>query len=454
MRKLYPFLLLFLISCKKNESLLITYTFKDSAQSFFNQSIAVQSPEVNSVGDSRYFLPRRCAKSPSWDKALTVHSEGNSILVVPVEFSQPFYLASSFNKKNYDADDITRLLIFRDRSGNLDMRWISFFPDSVYSGRNFSGILFVENWDGSSSMKIKIGEDGRVALAKMDSTVHGQTQIDEAPNALIETCYTISGYTTSPANPGEIYYWSEPAGCSYTYDFSDETIATGMNLSSLKLVGSGLNILGAKMIIIPGGDNIIGNISDYLKCFTNIAGNGYSYNITVCVSQPVPGTRQTWGYTGSGSSATGNPVSVGHTFLILKESGPSGDIVRNVGFYPRDAVSPVSPSAPGELDNDQNHQYNISVTIPVTGSGFFNILNYLSGSTDFIYDLNTNNCTTFALQAMRMDGINLPATVGHWPDGSGYDPGDLGEDLRSMTLSAGMTRSTNGLAHPNLGTCF
>ena len=71
-----------------------------------------------------------------------------------------------------------------------------------------------------------------------------------------------------------------------------------------------------------------------------------------------------------------------------------------------------------------------------------------------MYNLNSNNCTTFALDAMDAGGVSIPSTVGTWAfNGQGLDPGDLGEDIRGMQLGSNMTRSTVGSGHPNVGTC-
>jgi hypothetical protein len=71
-----------------------------------------------------------------------------------------------------------------------------------------------------------------------------------------------------------------------------------------------------------------------------------------------------------------------------------------------------------------------------------------------MYDLNTNNCTSFAIHALQAGNINVPATVGSWADGGfGYDPGDLGEDIRTMALGSSMTRNTTYNDHPNKYNC-
>ena len=70
-----------------------------------------------------------------------------------------------------------------------------------------------------------------------------------------------------------------------------------------------------------------------------------------------------------------------------------------------------------------------------------------------MYNLNTNNCTTFAINALATGGIKIPATTGTWGlAGYGDDPGDLGEDLRTKNIP-GMTMESGDYAHTNFGVC-
>lgn len=199
------------------------------------------------------------------------------------------------------------------------------------------------------------------------------------------------------------------------------------------------------------GPNVIGNINDYLKCFTNLAGSNYTYKVTVCVDQPVSGSRTPWGFSSSG----GNPINVGHTFLILTETTPTGTTTRNVGFYPENSATPFSPNDQGQLNNNEDHGYDISLSVTMTNSQFFSILNFVSqgNNAGYYYNLNSNNCTTFSINALSSAGIHIPATQANWLNGGGYDPGDLGEDIRAMALPSNMTRNTTSTSHPNLGNC-
>ena len=109
------------------------------------------------------------------------------------------------------------------------------------------------------------------------------------------------------------------------------------------------------------------------------------------------------------------------------------------------------------MNDDDLHSYNISGSFSVNNAQFFNILNFVSqGNTPgYLYNLNTNNCTTFVINAMGQAGITLPRTIGTWYDGSGDDPGDLGEDIRKNNIT-GMTVNPNGgsgNSHLNAGQC-
>lgn len=61
--------------------------------------------------------------------------------------------------------------------------------------------------------------------------------------------------------------------------------------------------------------------------------------------------------------------------------------------------------------------------------------------------------TKFALHGVGAGGVDLPNTQGSWPGGSGDDPGDLGQDILSMSLPANASRNTVQSPHPNQGSC-
>lgn len=148
-------------------------------------------------------------------------------------------------------------------------------------------------------------------------------------------------------------------------------------------------------------------------------------------------------------------MDVGHTFLIFSETYGSTTITRNVGFYPTGMVNPAYRSSQGKLNNDEGHTYNISATFTVNNAQFFTMVAYSERGNvpGFMYNLNTENCTSYALHTLSQGGLFLPSTIGTWLNGMGNDPGDLGEDIRQMASLANMTKSTVENFHPNMGNC-
>jgi len=284
-----------------------------------------------------------------------------------------------------------------------------------------------------------------------------ETTSAKETEGIIGQCTTIYGYNYSSDDPSDTYSWSESGGCEYTF-LPEEPSGPAPSPKDLSTIFKRSPLLAPVLIIAPP-TNIIANIQEYVKCFSNYGGSDHSYQVMVCVDQPEPGTRNAWNLSSSGAAGSSfgtNPIDAGHVFLVLSENFSGYSIVRNVGFYPTTKVFPWSSSAQGQLNNDDGHGYNISLTVTVDNGQFFNILNYISqgNNAGYLYDLNTNNCTSFALHALQAGNVSLPATVGSWPDGGfGYDPGDLGEDIRKLPLSSNMTRNTTYNDHPNKYTC-
>ncbi|HLY68737.1 MAG TPA: hypothetical protein VKR53_03340 [Puia sp.] len=460
-----PFL--FFISCKKQESSTLREEGLTIAKAkHFFSGLAVPAETTEAVASAQRNARKQLAKIPLWNKAYTIKLAGIPSVMVPVQYASPLYLTGNFSgQKAWLADDITRLLVYTDRQNNYHANLLTYFPDSDYSaGGAFTGIIFVDDWSGDAITKYKIGKDhsvsqwdGNLPPLTPASAIGTDAVHDPDLTVIVSTCTTIYGYNYSADDPENGYAYTEDGGCVYNIISSDDGAGTGYGggsgLASAGTAGGGSSGFLSSTVIIASGNNIIGNIKDYDKCFTNTGGTGFTYSVTVCVDQPVPGTRETWGLTPSDASASANPIDVGHVFMVFTEKSPAGVVTRNIGLYPSGSVSPSSPSSGGQLNNDASHGYDISLTVSATSEQFFNMLNYVAQNATAPYNLNSNNCTSFTLHTLYAGDIYLPATVGTWPGGSGNDPGDLGEDIRSMTLSAGETRNTVSDSHPNLGTC-
>jgi hypothetical protein len=118
-------------------------------------------------------------------------------------------------------------------------------------------------------------------------------------------------------------------------------------------------------------------------------------------------------------------------------------------------VRPSSPSSAGEFSDDENHQYNISGSYTVNNAQFYDMLNFIISvnNSSYLYNLNSNNCSTFAINTFAQAGIDLPRTVGTWPGGSGNDPGDLGEDIKAGNIPNMSVNTAPSANHGNVGQC-
>jgi hypothetical protein len=439
-----------------------------AAREAFTRDIA-QIPEPATLPASRNER-KQSGKTPIWERAYTSDFCQGKAVLVPLNYDRKIWLKSNLdpNRLLY-IDNIARLLIYQGPNQEWQEEIISSFPDSNWLGADkpFSGIVTVEDWKpnflkeykyANGSVKKLIAPDN-LKQAQSTNAVNGLPPALTQPDLLLQVCYTIEEYNYSVDDPLNGVYTSKSLGCD-NYFFADIAGAGGVpsgNNYGAVAAGGGAGISPANNFILLGGNNIIANIKAYNECFTNIGGNNNSFQVTICVDQPNPGSRVPWNFGNvNNNSSSGNPVDVGHSFLIMRQATPNSTVTRNVGFYPKTRVIPTSPNDQGQLNDDEMHYYNISLTVNITNSQFFNILNFINQGNNmgFLYNLNSNNCTTFVLRALYAGGINIPSTAGIWPLGSGYDPGDLGEDIRTMTLSSNMSRNLSESSHPNQGSCL
>jgi hypothetical protein len=193
-------------------------------------------------------------------------------------------------------------------------------------------------------------------------------------------------------------------------------------------------------------------LNDFLACFTNEAGSTYS--VTLAVDQPKYGSRDPYRID---PNDLDNP-DVGHTYLIFEQKKADGGIIRkSIGFYPSVSVSPRNPATTGVvLFETGNHEIDASVTTTLTYANFNLLISNSISNKSTGYNLNSNNCTTWALNRLQSIGLTFPRTNGTWAwgMGRGLNPGDLGEDLRTMQLAAGQVKSVSTRPMPqNVGTC-
>jgi hypothetical protein len=471
-KNLIPYSLLFLslpfITCRKQQSgssPAAGQAFIKAATQYYTDAIAGQAPLP---GLDSTNLRLFTAKTPQWGNAYVISTSIGHAVVVPVAYAKNLHIRANISgRKLFDLNELAKLLLYQDNTRHWHAELVTAYPDSDYlkRGTSFSGLIFVESWTGKRLHQYQYNADGTVL--QMAGLVNPSSQPSHVqPSSSITsvtTCIDITGYNYEEDDPDDGVYWEESGGCSTQYVEYDADVslapltATDYGSIGASGVGNGASPATGTIIVSPP-TNPIADIATYFGCFTNSSAIDHTYTVTVCVLQPDPGTRSPWGFTSggsSGSSAASNVVNVGHTFLIMKENSAGTHITRNVGFYPETQVNPAFPTDQGQLDDNESTGYNISLTYTLTNSQFFAMLNYISlgNNSGYIYDLNSNNCTTFALHTLAAGGVTLTTQAGNWSGGTGDDPGDLGEDIRDMTVPANATRSTVGTVHPNQGSC-
>lgn len=191
------------------------------------------------------------------------------------------------------------------------------------------------------------------------------------------------------------------------------------------------------------------NLNEYLECFSN-APTTANFKLTIYADQPVSNQNDTWVNDGS----IFNPdINVGHTFIGLEMDDGGSVTSQTIGFYPSTGVNPVSPETVGAWVDDSGHHYDVSASINLNHSDFTTLIGNISNLGTPQYNLNSLNCTDAGIQICNSVGMDIPDTNGSWPGGSGSNPGNLGQDLRSLNSSNVTTNTTGGTAPSGDGPC-
>jgi hypothetical protein len=200
-----PALAVYLLACEKRTtvtqepSLSIT-----QAKAYFTDSVLWRSIPLT------YRAAQ--AKTVIWSDARMSTIGGRQAVVVPITYNQPMIVKANFAGDFYfHLNYLTQLVIYRDSALAMQARVLTYFPDSNYFKHpegNFTGIQFIEDWQGKTLGKYLYSKNAQIRAFKMST---------KETESVIATCYTISGYNYSPDDPDGGYYWSEDSGCDYEY---------------------------------------------------------------------------------------------------------------------------------------------------------------------------------------------------------------------------------------------
>ncbi len=165
------------------------------------------------------------------------------------------------------------------------------------------------------------------------------------------------------------------------------------------------------------------------------------YAILIQVKQPEHGKRRIF-------KGLGN---VGHTFITLIRYNSDNSLSGcSFGLYPKKnyplAGSPFFPVTPPLFRDDSKHDWDELVGKFISKRRFIAICNALIAYEARRYNLNSNNCTDFALAIGTLCGISFSDTHGSWPfGGNGDNPACLGQSILAGKFTDTDTQSKENL---------
>ncbi|HZY80361.1 MAG TPA: hypothetical protein VFE50_12615 [Cyclobacteriaceae bacterium] len=236
------------------------------------------------------------------------------------------------------------------------------------------------------------------------------------PEMVVQSHPATYSYLASDGPPADNSWLKGPDNLLYIYD-----------------AWSGAWEAGQDFYVGGDGRDVIGNKGDFFRCFRTAR----PANLTIYVDQPK-----------AGSNIPVSGTDVGHAWVGLSQTYNGVTVTRVFGFYPEGKSTPLFPEDPGVVVNDSRHEYDVSVTFEVSASQLIQIINFATNKTGE-YDLNTNNCVNFVVDACRSAGIKVPANESDWLGGGGLSPGQFGEDMRKYNAPGKLTkRDTDGGTAP------
>lgn len=179
----------------------------------------------------------------------------------------------------------------------------------------------------------------------------------------------------------------------------------------------------------------------FLNCLNNVGAS----ELTIYIDQPNSQSRKAYDIV--------HPTNVGHAFVALKQIINGQEFTRVWGFYPNSFVTPLNPNSPGVFVDNEAHFYDISLTTSINAAQTYAIISDAMNNSGGTYNLNTNNCTDYAIHVMELAGIFINPHSGTWPGGGGFNPGDLGEDIRELNNPNYRIDRSGGIANFNNGSC-
>jgi hypothetical protein len=200
--------------------------------------------------------------------------------------------------------------------------------------------------------------------------------------------------------------------------------------------------------VLVGPDVTITNMTQYLSIFNT----SLPAEITISADQPVEGSHQPFDPFLPTSKA-------GHAIITIRQ----GTKIRSLGFYPGSTGASILPnrltpdptdfiSVPSSFGNDENHSFDVSLSMPITANQLLNTINNIKVAfqSNTLYNIKTTNCADFAITIFNSNNSTTIPSCESPTIWNGQTPATLGEVIKTMPLPSGTTRNiTGGTLPPN-----
>lgn len=207
------FILLFVVnSCKKDDTNLRPLEpLIAEAKSYFDTQIATQ-PEKPIDDNPRH----QVAKKPLWNKAYTKTISIGQAVIVPLEYSSEIFTKVGKNQDKVYLKDISYLMLYKDKQGKFHAEVVTRMPDDAYwdsgkaAGKNFSGIVMVEDWWGKTVKKYLINTSGKINHLNNSVIIGGSSGLNPEPrerlslHAPAELCFDKIWIITATDSQGHV----------------------------------------------------------------------------------------------------------------------------------------------------------------------------------------------------------------------------------------------------------
>lgn len=293
-------------------------------------------------------------------------------------------------------------------------------------------------------------------LANLLKDTNLKTEMTESRSCYYVISYSVYGthYVASDGTEVFTYHWSyygHPI-CAYPTAYGPDGSTNAGTTNTTGIGGiSTTDINSGSAIYIPGAETLVGLLDGkFLDCFNTTNNSNGVHSVTIYVDQPIPNSSATY------STETGykkSNIDVGHTVISIKQIVSGVERIKTIGYYPRNSVTPNSPTTDGVFYDDGGKPFDVSYTISISPSQFNSLIQHIQNMTQYnTYHLNQQNCSDFAIDALSPI-ITIPDTYGSWPLGGGTNPGNLGQDLRNLSTSPTKTKNTTGGTGPLSKNC-